>query len=552
MSATEDYYEPYHEWFAWTLTDAVSQMLLGSLSALSSALILYIIYRSPVKLKSTYHRIMALLSSCDICLSLSLALSTIPIPKSLVPYNGPTLGTGGTCLVQGIFFSFGAGSVKDSTLFLAIFYVCTSLRVSNWTITRIFEPFFFAYVIIMNFATTYIMFKNDFIHQRHWSAYCGLTPIPSYCWDEDTWMGMAGDVDLSRCAWPTDPNHAWFRSEKIWRYYTLGMSIVLVLAMMVIILVVCRNEKKMIKEEAQHEHSDGDEGHGEDEDKPLELNVTRLIIRQAIMYITAFFLTWILVIIPWDASSPKIIDILESMLLPLGGFWNMLIFVHIKILLVRESNPIVDSNFKAFIVLMKEPDTVPEMVLSGMENVNIVDRTFEIDQGPDDDDVEEGVSEEPSQFTSNPSAYDGLSMTTPSDISHGLSGVSRLSPDPTPAPVPCTNTTTATFGDNKTSRGSSKESNSNASSSNPSDASTKTGTIVNNEKKIYRYYSDIATKFNKRVGLYTEDDSSNAVSECSPNSKMDDVSSTGLSMGGPSYGGLSNEMPAIIENDDCE
>ncbi len=480
------------------------------------------------------------------------------MPKSLVPYQGPTLGTNGTCLAQGIFVNVGGGAIMDATLFLAGYYVCTALRMSNWAITRIYEPACFAYIIIFNFFGTYRLVKSGFINIRHWSAFCGMSPIPNYCHDLDAWTGMAGDVDLSRCSWPTDPHDAWFFTENWLRYYTLVASILLVLALIVVIIVVCRNEKKMIKEESmmQDDSSESEEELGAGDTKtPPKLNATRLIIRQAIMYILAFFLTWIFVIIPWDASSPKIIEVLESILLPLGGFWNMLIFVHIKILLVREANPVIDSNLKAFMVLIREPDTVPEMVLSGMENVRVVDRTFELEQGPNDD--EEGVSE-PSRFTSHPSAYDGLSMETPSDVSHGLSKISMFSSvtDSTPTPVRNTNTTQSEGGD-KASRSSgeaSKSSGQAPSSSNPSDASTKTGTIVNKEKKVYRYYAEIAAKFNERVGLnqHTEDEDSKAASERSPTSVLDDVSSTGLSMGGPSYGGLSNEMPAIMEDDDRE
>ncbi len=72
---------------------------------------------------------MALVSSFDICVSASLALATIPIPKSLIPFQGPTLGTNGTCIAQGVFIQFGAFGTTDSTLCLAWFYVCTALRV---------------------------------------------------------------------------------------------------------------------------------------------------------------------------------------------------------------------------------------------------------------------------------------------------------------------------------------------------------------------------------------------------------------------------------------
>ncbi len=577
------------QWFAWTLTDVVSQMTLGSISTLSSALILYIIYRSPVKLKSTYHRIMTLLSSCDICLSVPLALATIPMPKSMVPYKGPTLGTDGTCIAQGLFMYFGAGSTADVTLCLAGYYVCIALHVSNRTITRIYEPISYTYIMLINLVPTYLAWRLGNINIRHWSAYCGPSPIPSYCWYEETWMGMADTttgVDLRKCAWPEEPN-MFLKMETFFKYYVLAVSVLLIIAMLIVISVVCRNEKVMIKEEIEEKDSHDEEENVNDTDANANANAssdgdrhlkqTRLIVRQAILYILAFFFTWIFVIIPWDEKSPKIYDILESVLFPLGGFWNMLIFVHIKIQLIREANPTtIDSNFKAFMVLIKEPDTVPEMVLDGMENVVIIDRPLVYDN-PAEDLSEEDLSEEESssKFTSNPSAYDGLSSrATPTDASHGLSGASQwdqTDDEKNYAPVTpgsvhnlqaTATATTTNFSSSKASESSSsgKESSSKESStrssrdmeSNTSEASVKSDLIVKDEtKQVYKYYPETATKFKKKVGLViTSDDRSN--SDASPNSVLDDLSSTGLSIGGPSYGGLSNEMPPIMEVDGQE
>ncbi len=183
---------------------------------------------------------------------------------------------------------------------------------------------------------------------------------------------------------------------EIAKMYTLTLFCLLILAMAIIIFVVYRNEQKMIPDVGQ---------------VPPRLKRTRLIVRQAIMYILAFFLTWIFFVIPWNSNSPEYVDVLESILVPLGGFWNMLIFVYSKICLLREVNTDVDSNFSAFLLLLKDPDSVPEVILSGIENVEIDDRIT-------DDEPE--VDEE-SHYTSHPSAYDGLSAQTPSIGQEALS-----------------------------------------------------------------------------------------------------------------------------------
>jgi hypothetical protein len=113
-----DYYIP-HVWFASSQADLVLQVVLGSMSTFSSALILYIIYKSPMKLRTTYHRIMALLSTFIILTSLPMALATLPIPSSYVSYKGLTLGTYGTCTAQAFLINFGNGGAIDTALCLA-------------------------------------------------------------------------------------------------------------------------------------------------------------------------------------------------------------------------------------------------------------------------------------------------------------------------------------------------------------------------------------------------------------------------------------------------
>jgi hypothetical protein len=52
----------------------------GSLSAVSSALIIYVILRSEARLSSIYHRIMFGMSLADICGSIAMALTSLPMP----------------------------------------------------------------------------------------------------------------------------------------------------------------------------------------------------------------------------------------------------------------------------------------------------------------------------------------------------------------------------------------------------------------------------------------------------------------------------------------
>ncbi len=339
----------------------------------------------------------------------------------------------------------------DTTLCLAWYYVCTALKVSSQNIQKFYEPIFYTYIIAINITATVLIYANDVINIRHWSPYCGMSPIPSACWDEEAIL--TGEVDyLVDCVWPEEGDehpHLWL--EKFLRYSVFTGFLLIVLAMMIVIIVVCRNERKLLREEEDNNNNSNDvEDGNEDEDGQQHITPTRTssnrtsrltqthrIMKQAIMYILAYIVTWILLIIPWDETSPEFIDVVESVLIPLGGFWNMLIFVYTKILLVRDADDSIDSNYKAFMKLIREPDSVPEMVIDGMDNVDIADRPVREDEDEEDEEVkEEGTGEASAQhtttqenssssrqtlqFASNLSAYDDLSNNTPSAASRGL------------------------------------------------------------------------------------------------------------------------------------
>ena len=398
------YYKP-HEWFAWSRTDLVLQVVLCEISTLSSALILYIIYKSPIKLRTTYHRIMALLSSFVILSSVPMALATLPIPSSYVPYKGLTLGTYGTCTAQGFLINFGFGGAMDTALCLAWYYVCSALGVSNRIIQNFYEPIVYTYIIVSAIVANSLNMSKGYFNIRPWSVYCGLSPVPSACWD-----GTKPATDVE-CAWPERP-HPYFRMIDNSRGYIIFSYVMIVLAMMIVIFIVCRNERKFAhKRSSSDTNGETTSNETEEEKLPTRLKHTRIIVRQACMYICTFILTWILVLIPWNQDSPKWMDITESILIPIQGLWNMLIFVYIKIGLIREANRSIDSNWKALKTLLNNPDVVPDMILSGMDNVVIASRSF---QEKDFVDEEGRVPRVADPKASNPSAYDGLSMNTPS------------------------------------------------------------------------------------------------------------------------------------------
>ena len=89
--------------FYFTKTGIIIPTITGSVSFLSSALIILIIIRTvtATHIWSPYHRIIFGLSLADCFTSLAIALTTIPMPKNVIyPFEMPSYGNILTCEVQ--------------------------------------------------------------------------------------------------------------------------------------------------------------------------------------------------------------------------------------------------------------------------------------------------------------------------------------------------------------------------------------------------------------------------------------------------------------------
>jgi len=347
------------------------------------------------------------------------------MPTTILPFKGPTLGTDGSCTAQAVLLGVGSSGTVDTTLCLVGYYVCVAFRVSEKYIKKQYLPIFLTYIAIKMTTWNVSLYKHGFFNIQNWSPHCGFSPIPNSCWSEN---GPPYGVD---CAWPTRPD-PYFDFSAIGSIYIIVVFCLIVVGMALVIFTVYRNERKTKMDDSNREQSSN------------QLKQTRLIMGQAALYIITFLTTWILTIVPLDTNSPEYHDILESVTIPCQGILNMLIFVYFKISLIRRSDESIDSNYKAFKVLLMKPKNVPEMVFSGILEVKSEDHFLD----DNENDLEDtGSSKNPSSFTSNPSAYDGLSNNTPPSGSQGLSGISDLhcpTPNVNSPSSPC-NVTLQTF-----------------------------------------------------------------------------------------------------------
>ena len=110
---------------------AVVPTLTGILSAISSAIIIYLIFRSAAGLSTIYHRIMFCMSFCDIIASIGYMLTSLPMP-AVMPleeelgyyFPGPRYGNTVTCNVQGFLTSFGSVGMFGYNATLCLCKLC--------------------------------------------------------------------------------------------------------------------------------------------------------------------------------------------------------------------------------------------------------------------------------------------------------------------------------------------------------------------------------------------------------------------------------------------
>ena len=135
------------------------------------------------------------------------------------------------------------------------------------------------------------------------------------------------------------------------------------------------------------------------------------------MYVLAYGFTWVPIMVQVfpDNGGRTGFRGFAVFCIGLQGFWNALIFMYHKVLLVRRSKDI--SRFEAFKSVLSSPSEVPNLILSDMDNVEISDRDANEIEIPFEDDGDMSVSKPPNSKLSNASAYEGLSFSTPSALS---------------------------------------------------------------------------------------------------------------------------------------
>ena len=401
-------YDTTYDTFYFTRAGQIVTSISGALSFIGSATINVLILKSGTRLSTTYHRIMFFISCADILSSAMVCLTTIPMPKdTLYPFEGGKYGTVQTCEAQGFIYICGMVTAVCGNAGLNIYYLCTiRYKMSEERIKKFVEPVLFCLSLVAGLTPAIQLLQGQYLNPQPFESYCGMGGYyPKECKIDDGVECIRGDPD----------SNVFQRIRNAFLFTNISLFLVIVVSMILIILTVHRAEKSKRKPHraarSSNDHelpSSEREGlHDAKKNPPSmsnEVERTELmgtILRQALMYIGAYFFTNIFIIMTFITPDVWAIQICRCVFQPLQGFFNALIFIYHKVYNVLQGND--DMTFyEALLYLYYYTSKVPEIFFSSLYVV-------EENAGVPNDNVSSCVRSE------------GISFETPRDSTSALS-----------------------------------------------------------------------------------------------------------------------------------
>ena len=329
MMDDKEFYDDYTYYFPKGVI--ITGITTASISTVSSILILSVIVRTKARFSTVYHRILTCISVADLLASIPQMLSTLPMPKDQpFEFELPSYGSHLTCQIQGLSFMLGFSLVFWFSFLLNIFYLCIlKYEMQETTFKKWIEfPGYIIGVPLLTIASAVSM----------WGKF-NPAPIDPFC------------------ATRFDPEQ---RIKKEFDYtlmISIGLAFGCLFLCMGLILWSFYLKKKKIEEAIKKDDTDTpaltqlrsynqDTLHEKKEMLKHCQETSRKVTIQALMYIFSFIAVILFAFIEWlinrnyvsytpSHSSRQALAILRMLFQPLQGFFNMLIFLHQKVLAIQ-------------------------------------------------------------------------------------------------------------------------------------------------------------------------------------------------------------------------
>lgn len=266
----------------WTQSQQVTLALIPKFSAVlslmgSMAIVWECLYLDRLKLNRVYHRLLFVMSLCDILESCWNFTSTWPIPKG-TPNIAFAAGNTMTCEFQGFVLQFGLAT-PILNMCLSIYYLLV-IKFS-WTeemIKRRAEPWFHTAAFSIALGTCFACVAMDQFNNSN--LWCWISPFPLGCKDS---FRYGDDADCIR------GDNAWIYR---WAFYyvELWFAILFVAVAMSTVYITVVKLEKANKRFMSNSHRNLLK---DEKAKKGKVSKSRRVAGQALWYVLAFFMTFL-------------------------------------------------------------------------------------------------------------------------------------------------------------------------------------------------------------------------------------------------------------------
>jgi hypothetical protein len=301
-----------------SLTDGQEKLLSllyftsGLLSVVGSSMIIYLVATNTRK--TPYKRIMMGLSACDIIASATYAMSPFLLPKE-TSFRVWANGTRGTCSFLGVLTQFSFAAIWYNGA-LSFYYLCTvRFGVKTTAFARYYEPVVHILCIGYNVVTAIVGWRIDLFSESELGMACWIAEYPQGCEVTDSCTGNSIG----------------------WMFG--GLPVILIFLAIVInnIVIFCFVKRTISRGAATSLRGN--------QHQSRRINA---VATQAMLYVVSFMVAYIwafavrvLESFGWDASEESRIFpllLLQSILLPLQGVFNLLIYTRPNYVRVRQEH----------------------------------------------------------------------------------------------------------------------------------------------------------------------------------------------------------------------
>eukprot|EP00979_Chaetoceros_neogracilis_P017690 scaffold10266_cov294-Chaetoceros_neogracile.AAC.10 len=361
---------------------SITQIVTASISFISSIAIIFMIHRSYVGLSSTFHRLLLGLSIADILSSFWMMLSTLLSPTDTSGYVWNPRGNVNSCDAQGFFLFLGIMGAPLYNCSLCFYYLAiVKFNKKDTFIREKIEPYLHAVPILVSLTGAItILAKTSFNANI---SYCWINEEYPYCGVQSN-NGTEVDVQCER----GKDAKILFSIFAIFPYAIFPSVIVATMACMY--REVVKNEKKLSKygigalrknlgyNQIKDPQSQSNDASGACNSKNIVSRLkaswvnlwtsrratrsnntkkqSRAILHKAMAYSLAYMLTYFFAYVTsvqyWAGyQTSSTLRLFVSILCPLQGFFNFLVFIQPKVANIRRKKKL--SWFQSFIAALK-------------------------------------------------------------------------------------------------------------------------------------------------------------------------------------------------------